>query len=154
MVDSRAKGSKAESDAKDFLKKLTKLNWQRTPSSGALAPVHGLKGDLYIPNKENIFCVEVKHYKDDHLTSKILNGKSPQFFKWWEQTVRESLQVSRTPLLVFKYDRSKWFAAVRLNDMFPMDLVDRTIIISNVEYDDIVVLMLEEFCKHTEEWIK
>lgn len=49
MVDSRQKGARAETDAKNILKMYTKLNWQRVPGSGALGAQHKLKGDLYIP---------------------------------------------------------------------------------------------------------
>lgn len=112
MVDSKAKGRTAESAARDILRRYTGLKWERTPLSGALDERHGLKGDLYIPNKENVFCVEVKHYKDDHLTSKILTSKSPTLYEWWAQTEREATQVNRQPLLLFKYNRSKWFVAV------------------------------------------
>lgn len=111
MVDVRAKGAKAETDIKNALKKLTGLGWERTPGSGALNEKHGLKGDLYIPNKENIFCVECKHYEEDHLTSSILTSKNPQLLEWWEQTVRQAKQVSRLPLLIFKHNRSKLFVA-------------------------------------------
>jgi hypothetical protein len=111
LVDSRQKGARAESAAKNILKKYTKLDWQRTPGSGALNVQHKLKGDLYIPDCKNKFCVEVKHYKDDHLTSKILTDKNPQLLKWWEQTDRQAKQVQRDPLLLFKFDRSKWFVA-------------------------------------------
>jgi Holliday junction resolvase len=110
MVDSRQKGARAEAQAKQTLIQHTGLNWQRVPGSGALDEKHGLKGDLYVPNEKNVYCVEVKHYKDDHLTSKILTSKDPQLMKWWSQTVRESKQVDREPLLLFKFDRSKWFA--------------------------------------------
>ena len=111
MTDSRAKGARAEAAAKGLLIKHTGLDWQRTPGSGALNAAHKLKGDLYIPDAKNKFCVEVKHYKDDHLTSKILTDKTPQIIKWWEQAVRQGNQTSREPLLLFKFDRSKWFVA-------------------------------------------
>lgn len=111
MVDSRKKGYAAELAAKKILIKYTGLNWQRTPLSGALDEKHGLKGDLYIPDCKQRYCVEVKHYKDDHLTSKILTSKNPILLDWWAQTVRESVQVDRRPLLLFKFDRSKWFVA-------------------------------------------
>jgi hypothetical protein len=111
MVDSRQKGRTAEMNAKKELIKLTGLNWERTPMSGALSAVHKLKGDLYVPDAITKYCVEVKHYKDDHLTSKILTSKTPQIRTWWEQTVRESLEIDKEPLLIFKFDRSKWFAA-------------------------------------------
>ena len=111
MVDSRQKGARAEAAAKGLLIKHTGLDWQRTPGSGALNVAHKLKGDLYIPDAKNKFCVEVKHYKDDHLTSKILTDKSPQLLKWWEQAERQAHQTGRDPLLLFKFDRSKWFVA-------------------------------------------
>lgn len=111
MVDSRQKGARTETVVRDRLRELTGLGWERVPSSGALDPKHGLKGDLYIPNEKNLYCVEVKGYADDHLTSKILTDKDPQLFQWWEQAVRQGIQVGKTPLLVFKHDRSKIFCA-------------------------------------------
>lgn len=109
MVDSREKGARAETVARDALRKLSKLQWERTPGSGALDPKHLLKGDLYIPGEKNLFVVEVKHYAEDHLTSALLTHKKPQFFEWWEQAVRQGKQVRQKPLLIFKFDRSKLF---------------------------------------------
>jgi len=74
-----------------------------------------LKGDIYIPNAANRFCIEVKHYKDDHLTSKILTSKNPQLMEWWLQAVRQGEQVDMSPMLFFKFDRSKWFMATYLD---------------------------------------
>ena len=110
-VDPRAKGARAETLIRDSLRVLTKLDWERVPSSGALDPKHGLKGDLYVPNEKNLFAVEVKHYAEDHLTSSVLTSKSPQLLTWWQQTVRQGTQVKKEPLLLFKHDRSKVFAA-------------------------------------------
>lgn len=111
MVDSRQKGARGETQAKDALKKHTGLKWERTPGSGALNEKHQLKGDLYVPGEKNLFCVEVKNYEDDHLNSTLLTGKSPQIIDWWKQTIRESAQVNRKPLLIFKHNRSKMFVA-------------------------------------------
>jgi Holliday junction resolvase len=111
MVDSRAKGARAEADLVKKLKDHTKLDFKRIPLSGALHASHGLKGDLYIPNSLNIYCIEVKHYADDKLTSKVLTDKDPILLDWWNQTIREAAQISRKPLLIYKFDRSKWFAA-------------------------------------------
>lgn len=108
---SKEKGTRAETLAKEVLTKLTGLNWQRTPLSGALDAKHGLKSDLYIPNERNVYAVEVKHYKDDHLNTTLFTGKNPQLIDWWKQTVRESEQINRKPLLIFKHDRSKLFCA-------------------------------------------
>jgi hypothetical protein len=111
MVDPRAKGARGETQVRDLLKTLTRLKWERTPGSGALDEKHGLKGDLYIPNASNTYCVEVKNYEEDHLTSHILTSKDPQLLIWWEQAVRQGNQVNRKPLLIFKFNRSKIFVA-------------------------------------------
>lgn len=111
MVDSREKGARAEVTVRDLLRKHTKLTWERVPGSGALNEKHQLKGDLYVPGEKNLYVVEVKHYKDDHLDSTLLTGKSPQLLEWWKQAVRQGEQVSKIPLLTFKHDRSKIFVA-------------------------------------------
>lgn len=111
MVDSRAKGARTETVIRDILRQHTRLQWERVPGSGALDEKHGLKGDLYVPNANNLYCVEAKGYADDHLTSAILTSKDPQLFKFWTQAVRQGKQVNKQPLLVFKFDRSKVFVA-------------------------------------------
>jgi Holliday junction resolvase len=112
-VDSRAKGSRAELDIAKHLSTKTGLNFKRVPMSGGLHESHQLKGDLYLVNSLNIYCIEVKHYKDDHFTSKMLTDKTPQILEWWLQTIREAAQISRKPLLIFKFDRSKLFVAFK-----------------------------------------
>mgnify|MGYP000373093073 CR=1 FL=1 len=111
MVDPRVKGATGELKVRDILREATGLKWERVPGSGALNEKHGLKGDLYVPNESNLYCVEVKNYEEDHLTSKILTGKSPQIMEWWSQAIRQGEQVSRKPLLIFKFNRSKIFVA-------------------------------------------
>lgn len=140
MVDPRAKGARAETLIRDQLRELTKLQWERVPSSGALDPKHGLKGDLYLPNEKNLYVVEVKHYQEDHLTSKVLTGKSPQFFEWWDQAVRQGKQVDKKPILLFKFDRSKIFVA--FTDMPTGNY--RWILLSALDHE-VYVALLEEW---------
>lgn len=111
MVDSRQKGATAETKVRDDLRKLTGLKWERVPGSGALDAKHGLKGDLYVPGEKTLYCVEVKHYKDDHFNTSLFTSKNPQLLQFWKQTIRESGQVGKKPLLIFKHDRSKLFCA-------------------------------------------
>lgn len=111
MTDSRAKGARGETTVRDALRQLTGLKWERVPMSGALSPTHKLKGDLYLPETPMRYCVEVKNYAEDHFTSKLLTSKNPQLIDWWEQTVREAMEVDKEPLLIFKFDRSKLFVA-------------------------------------------
>jgi Holliday junction resolvase len=111
MVDPRAKGARGETQVRDELRKFTGLKWERTPGSGALDPKHNLKGDVYSPNADNVYCIEVKNYEEDHISSKLLTSKSPQLLEWWEQAVRQGIQVNKKPLLIFKFSRSKMFVA-------------------------------------------
>ena len=152
MVDSRQKGARAEAQARDLLRKYTQLQWERVPGSGALDEKHGLKGDLYVPNEKNVYCVEVKHYKEDQISSKLLTSKSPKFLEWWQQTLRESAQVQKEPLLLFKYDRSRWFIA---SDTLPFDsILEKTLMLPyNGTY--VCIALLEEVLEYAEiEWLE
>lgn len=143
MVDSREKGSRAEILVRDTLRKLTGLPFERTPLSGALDAKHGLKSDLYIPNEKNIYAIEVKHYKDDHISSKILTDKTPQLLTFWLQAVREAEQTNKKPLLVFKFDRSKLFVAFN-------SIPKETYRAIYIQLDNIYfyVSLLEDWIKH------
>lgn len=137
MIDSKQKGTTAELKVRDTLRKFTGLPFERTPLSGALDAKHGLKSDLYIPNEKNIFAIEVKHYADDHLDSRILTGKDPQLLEFWKQTIRQATETNKEPLLIFKFDRSKMFVAFKR-----MPTADyRYILISAEGYEFFVALL-------------
>mgnify|MGYP000104964538 CR=1 FL=1 len=144
-VDSRAKGARAESDMAKFLNTKTGLNFKRVPMSGGLHESHQLKGDLYLVNSLNIYCIEVKHYKDDHISSKVLTDKTPQILEWWQQTIREAAQISRKPLLIYKFDRSKIFVAFK--DMPTQDGAYRYMFIS-IDGHEFYTAKLEDWLDH------
>jgi Holliday junction resolvase len=80
MVDSRAKGARGEYLVRDMLRQHTGLKFERVPASGAL---EYLKGDLYVPNCRNYFCIEVKNYKDSPLTDKLFTQpKTNNLIRW------------------------------------------------------------------------
>ena len=111
MVDPRAKGAEGERQVRDLLRKHTKLEFQRVPMSGAL---DYMKGDIFLPNMHNNYCIEVKFYKDSHFNDKILTAlKSNVFIQWWEQTIEQAKKAGAKPALFFKYNRSKIFVAQR-----------------------------------------
>jgi hypothetical protein len=144
MVDPRAKGARTETTVRDLLRKYTNLVWERVPGSGALDPKHLLKGDLYVPGRTNLYCVEVKGYAEDHLTSALLSGKSPQLIEFWKQTIRQGEQVSKEPLLIFKFDRSKIFAAFT---QMPHTESYRWIFL-NIDGHEFYVSLLEDWLKY------
>lgn len=143
MVDSRAKGARVETQARDLLRKLTGLTWERVPGSGALDPKHQLKGDLYVPGRTNLYAVEVKGYAEDHINSTLLTGKNPQLLDFWKQAVRQGEQVSKKPLLIFKFDRSKIFVAF---EDLPVTMAYRCILVS-LEGHDFYIALLEDWIK-------
>jgi len=105
VVDSRAKGARGEYLVRDLLREYTNLQFERVPMSGAL---EYLKGDLYVPNEKNYFCIEVKNYSDTPLTDKILTQKKTNnLIKWWKKLVIQAEGGGQDPLLFFKYNRSK-----------------------------------------------
>ncbi len=107
MVDSRAKGARGEYLVRDMLREATGLKFERVPASGAL---EYLKGDLYVPNQRNFYCIEVKNYKDSPLADKIFTArKTNNLIKWWRKIVIQAEGGDQKPVLFVKYDRSKVF---------------------------------------------
>lgn len=143
MVDSKDKGVRAETVVRDALRTYTGLKWERVPGSGALNPVHQMKGDLYIPNEKNRYCVEVKHYAESHISHTLITGKSPQLIEWWEQTLRQSRQTNRMPMLIFKHDRSKLFVA-----FIEMPSANYPYIFINKDGYEFYISLLEDFITH------
>ena len=109
MVDPRAKGAEGERQVRDLLRKHTELEFQRVPMSGAL---DFMKGDVFLPNMHNNYCIEVKFYKDSHFSDKVLTAKkSNVFIQWWNQTTEQAKKAGAKPVLFFKYNRSKIIVA-------------------------------------------
>lgn len=139
MVDSRAKGARAELQIRDKLRDLTGHKFERTPSSGALSPALMMKGDLFIPNVNNLYSIEVKHYENDQFTTSIYSAKEPTLFKWWDQAIRQANQTSKKPLLIFKHDRSKNFVAFK-------DMPDKDFLYTYINYiEPFYVALLEDW---------
>jgi len=111
MVDSRAKGARGEYLVRDMLRDASGLQFERVPSSGALSY---LKGDLYVPDEKNLFCIEVKNYEKSPFTDKIFTNQTNYLLLWWEKIVKQAELKLQQPLLFFKYSRSKVFVVTTL----------------------------------------
>ena len=139
MVDSRAKGARGEYLVRDMLRDATGLKFERVPSSGAL---EYLKGDLYVPNQRNYYCIEVKNYKDSPLSDKVFTQpKTNNLVKWWKKIVIQAIGGDQKPLLFFKYDRSKVFV---VTEQKPKNTVEYLFI----RFLDCYVLLAEDWLKH------
>lgn len=111
MVDARAKGARGEYVVRDLLRTYTKLPFERVPMSGAL--VYN-KGDLFVPDCKNRFCIEVKNYAESPLTDKIFTSKTNNLVQWWTKIQKQAKDCDQEPLLFFKYDRSKVYVVSEL----------------------------------------
>ena len=139
MVDSRAKGARGEYLVRDMLRDATGLKFERVPSSGAL---EYLKGDLYVPNQRNYYCIEVKNYKDSPLSDKVFTQpKTNNLVKWWKKIVIQAIGGDQKPLLFFKYDRSKVFVVTEQKP-------ENTIEYLFIRFLDCYVLLAEDWLKH------
>jgi len=107
MVDVRAKGARGEYVVRDLLREHTDLQFERVPASGAL---EYLKGDLYVPQSNNRYCIEVKNYANTPLCDKIFTqDKTSKLTIWWRKLIQQAHGGNQDPLLFFKYNRSKVF---------------------------------------------
>ena len=107
MVNSRRKGHDAEIKAAAMLKRITGHEFVQTPGSGS----GKIKGDLMIEHKKNLFCIEIKHYKDMGFNHKIFTQKSNTFVNWWSKLCKQSQDMNQEPLLIFKENHSQWYVA-------------------------------------------
>ncbi len=143
MVDSRAKGARGEYLVRDMLRNASGLQFERVPSSGALSY---LKGDLYVPDERNLFCIEVKNYEKSPLTDKVFTNKTNYLLQWWEKIVRQAALKTQQPLLFFKYSRSKVFVVTTLKPENARYMY--------VSWLECYILVAEEWLKQEElEWI-
>ena len=145
MVDSRSKGQRGEYAVRDILREKTGFKWERIPSSGALAY---LKGDLFIPDEQCSFLVEVKNYEDSPFTDKIFTNKSNYISAWWEKAVEQAGYKNQSPLVIFKYNRSKLFVITAI----PPEKTNKYMFIS---WLGCYTLLLEDWLEsETIQWLK
>lgn len=143
MVDSRAKGARGEYLVRDMLREASGLQFERVPSSGALSY---LKGDLYVPDEKNLFCIEVKNYEKSPFTDKIFTNKTNYFLQWWEKIVKQAELKLQQPLLFFKYSRSKVFVVTTLKPLNTR--------YTYVSWLDCYIMIAEEWLKQEKvEWL-
>lgn len=141
MVNSRAKGAIGENKVKEYLDANTPHTFERTPGSGS----GKIKGDLWIKDRKNVFCIEVKNYAEaPNFTASLVN-KTNDFVLWWTKLQKQA--GTQRPLLIFKYNRSKLFVAT---DIKPAN-VEKYI---DIPWLGCYVLLLSEFIEKEEiKWL-
>ena len=114
MVNSRRKGHDAEIKAAAMLKRITGHEFVQTPGSGS----GKIKGDLMVEHKKNLFCIEIKHYKDMGFNHKVFTQKSNTFVNWWSKLCKQSQDMNQEPLLIFKENHSQWYVATTRKPLY------------------------------------
>ena len=110
-MSQRDKGIRGEYKFRDVLRKYTGLRWERVPASGAL---EYMKGDLYVPNMKNLYCIECKNYKDPVFSERAFGQlKSNNLVIWWNKIKSQAFHMKAKPLLLFRHDRSQNYALIQ-----------------------------------------
>lgn len=109
MVNPRQKGAACETVVRDLLIKKTGLPFERVPGSGA----GSVKGDLYLPKYNYKFCIEIKHYAESHWNDKIFTNRTNNINVWWNKLKLQAKASNKEPLLIWKYNRSKFFVCTQ-----------------------------------------
>lgn len=152
---SRDKGMRAEYAVRDLLREATGVQWERVPGSGGFGASHNLKGDIYLPHSTgemSKWCIEVKHYKDEHFNSNILKTAKTksQLEKWLDQTEREAGEMNARPMLIFKKDRGVWLVAIPSEYRLPQEvraIVPYAIIKLSESLKEYVIVEFNDFLK-------
>ena len=108
--NSRTKGNTFERQiAKALNDRFKTTEFSRSPGSGAFATTHTLPehlkiyGDLITPDKFK-YCIECKKGYN-HLNLYSLYNYSSEFWKFIEQSEKDSEKCSKIPMVIFKQDR-------------------------------------------------
>lgn len=106
-VNSKNKGRAFEYVVRDKLTETFGTQFERVPMSGALSY---LKGDVFAPYWPDFpVTVEAKHHKEVTWNN-LLTAKTSTLLEFWDQTIREAKVMKKSPLLVYKWDRSKLYS--------------------------------------------
>lgn len=143
-VNPRQKGAACETVVQKKLIEHTGLAFERVPGSGAGA----IKGDLHIPSKNDRYCIEIKHYADSHFNDKIFTSKTNNVVLWWTKIKQQAKATNKEPLLIFKYNRSKFFVCVGTKPANTENYVD-------IRWLGCYTMLLDEWLtKETIRWLK
>jgi hypothetical protein len=106
---SKLKGTAFETKIVKTLSDALGKEFKRMPLSGAISY---LKSDIWLPSDTAAwpFSVECKHYAEIEWNN-LLTAKSTEIHDFWRQVYKDATTMNKKPLLIFRWNRSKDFAA-------------------------------------------
>ncbi len=137
----RDKGSAFERKTAKTLGAWWGHDFHRTPGSGSLhwGSSNNVAGDIVTPPEADFpYVIECKDHNDDWtLESVVLNKADVK--NWWAQVVNDSLSVKKTPMLVFKRNRSSVFIMLPYIEKLAnkLESMHAPFMISYVEFKDL-----------------
>lgn len=104
----KAKGTAFEAKIAKYLTQELGMEFKRMPLSGSISY---LKGDLWTPTDTAgfEFCIECKHYKEVNWNG-LLTAEKCDLLEFWRQALREAEVMEKSPMLIYRWNRSKDFA--------------------------------------------
>lgn len=106
-INSRAKGSRTERTVCEVLHKWTGRKFAKVPASGGLHwNISQACGDVIcLAEKHKFpFAVEVKGYEKIDFSHLLTDNKNKKIIEFWEQSVRDSQEAKKIPLLLMRYN--------------------------------------------------
>lgn len=163
-INSKAKGNAGERAIANTLNTaLAPFVFKRIQSSGAVlggknsinlddyteAAKCAFVGDVFCSNDEKNafrFCIESKHYKDIDTLEHLFNNSN--IYKWLDEVNTDAVKIKKDGIVLFKYNRSPYYAAVNSTIALPATVQYLTLL--NGEK----VCHLDELLKHYDFWFK
>lgn len=109
-INSKKKGAKNERALASLFKQWTGYDFARSPSSGGLRwnSVSNTVGDIICTDERHQrrfpFTIETKFYNAINFEHLILDMKSSDIKKFWEQSMADAERAKKTPLLFMRYN--------------------------------------------------
>jgi len=138
-MSSRSKGRYAELKVAKILSDYANLSFTQTPGSGS----GKIKGDLHIIDHENVFTIEVKHYRDMAFNHKMFTQKTNNIVQWWNKLCKQAKEMKQEPLLIFKENHSKQYVGTKRKPIHTKQYM-------YIAWLDMYVLLLEHWLQKEE----
>lgn len=109
-VNSKKKGNRFERVISKFFKEWTGYEFSRTPQSGGLRwkKTDNITSDIVCTDPAHSrrfpFSVECKFHNDVRFDHLLLNMKSSELAKFWDQVSRDAIRANKVPMLVVRYN--------------------------------------------------
>ncbi len=154
-VNGKKKGNRVELNLSQKLTEFFKADFTRSVGSGNRwsqvtltdAAKQVLSGDISVP-EGFLWVIESKGGYEDKLNLNNVcdGGGIPCLDNFCKQSINDSKQCGRKPIVCWKRSRKPWLAAVRKKDLYP---VSPDLFTYHINYDNWIIISLDELLDKT-----